>query len=61
MDFLNGKVCGNDEEKKIPADIFPLYGNVGSLSLPSPGAALKIVTTMQDLYFFPNTILIQTS
>ena len=52
MDFLNGKVCGNDEEKKIPADIFPLYGNVGSLSLPSPGAALKIVTTMQDLYFF---------
>ena len=28
---------------------------------PPPGAALKIVTTMKDLYFFLNTILFQTS
>ena len=52
MDFLNGKVCGNDE-KKIPADIFPLYGNAGSLSLPSPGCSIKDCHNNARFIFFP--------
>ena len=52
MNFLNGKVCGNDE-KKIPADIFPLYGNAGSLSLPSPGCSIKDCHNNARFIFFP--------